>query len=77
MGIVSVGCGYMVLVYVSLPLIAWILSGGLRRKWPMQIPFVTIPIIVIQQSASPPPPPQEPPRDHQLPPDDDIQSFGA
>ena len=23
---------YMVLVYVSLPLIAWILSGGLRRS---------------------------------------------
>ena len=43
---------YMLIVYVSLPLIAWILSGGLRRKQQIQIRVATILIIVIRQPAS-------------------------
>jgi hypothetical protein len=70
---------YMVLVYVSLPLIAWILSGGLRRRQVGQQHIAVIPVIVIRQSVEPPPlplPPEIPPGDRP-PSDDDIQSFTA
>lgn len=40
---------YMGLVYVSLPLIAWILSGGLRRKSSRRE------ILAIRPPVSPPP----------------------
>jgi hypothetical protein len=67
---------YMGLVYVSIPLIVWILSGGLRRKRPTPQPHTHI--ILIQPPARPP----------QLPPpiiggeqdtsgDDDSDSFAA
>jgi|ERR1700674_3144207 hypothetical protein len=70
---------YMVLVYVSLPLIAWILSGGLRRRQARQQHIATIPIIVIRHTVEPPPlplPPEIPP-DDRPPADDDAQSFAA
>ncbi len=51
---------YMLLVYASVPLIAWILSGGLRRRRhriePSGPPII---IVVLRQSAEPdlePPP---------------------
>jgi hypothetical protein len=68
---------YMVLVYVSLPLIVWILSGGLRRRFPQQPSITTIPIIVIPLSATPPPVPPDVARDYRPSLDDDIQSFDA
>lgn len=70
---------YMVLVYVSLPLIAWILSGGLRRRQAGQQHIAVIPVIVIRQSVESPPlplPPEIPP-DDRSPADDDAQSFAA
>jgi hypothetical protein len=68
---------YMVLVYVSLPLIAWILSGGLRRRQAGQQHIAVIPVIVIRQSVEPPPLPPEIPPDDRPPADDDAQSFAA
>jgi hypothetical protein len=70
---------YMVLVYVSLPLIAWILSGGLRRRQTGQQHIAVIPVNVIRQSVEPPPlplPPEIPP-DDRPPAGDDAQSFAA
>ena len=47
---------YLALVWLSLILVAWIFSGGLRRKYPNQ-PHVRASIgIIIQPHASPPPP---------------------
>ena len=68
---------YMALVYVSLPLIAWILSGGLRRRQAGQQQIATIPIIVIRQTVEPPPLPPEIRPDDRPPADDDAQSFAA
>jgi hypothetical protein len=68
---------HMVLVYVSLPLIAWILSGGLRRRQAGQQHIATIPVIVIRQTVEPPPLPPEIPPDDRPPADDDAQSFAA
>jgi hypothetical protein len=68
---------YMGLVYVSLPLIAWILSGGLRRRFPQQPTITAIPIILIQPTATPPPLPPKVAGDYRPPPDDDVQSFAA
>ena len=45
---------YMVLVYVSLPLIAWILSGGMRRRSPLQRSAAVSPIVVIWRTSTPP-----------------------
>jgi hypothetical protein len=46
---------YMLLVYAAIPLIAWILSGGLRRKLPAhRLPPATT-IILIHRPAQPPP----------------------
>jgi hypothetical protein len=70
---------YMVLVYVSIPLIVWILSGGLRRRLPRQPSITAIPIIVIRQTVEPPPlplPPEIPPYDRPSS-DDDFESFAA
>jgi hypothetical protein len=70
---------YMVAVWLSPFLIAWVLSGGLRRRHARQQHVVTIPVIVIRQTVEPPPlplPPVIPPSD-QPPSDDDAQSFAA
>ena len=68
---------YMVLVYISLPLVAWILNGGLRRRWPRRSNSAAVPTVVIWVTT--PPPPLRPgdarrcqPRD-----DEDSQSFAA
>src|SRR5207244_10952075 len=44
---------YIMLVYASIPLIAWILSGGLRRKQTRQLNHTSI--IVIWPLVRPPP----------------------
>jgi hypothetical protein len=44
------------LVWLALILIAWIFSGGLRRKYPNQ-PHVRAGIGIIIQPHAPPPPP--------------------
>jgi hypothetical protein len=47
---------YMALVYAALPLIAWILSGGLRRKASRrETAAILLPIIVIRPPVTPPP----------------------
>ena len=46
---------YLVLVWLSLILIAWIFSGGLRRKYPNQ-PHIRVGIGIIIQPHAPPPP---------------------
>jgi hypothetical protein len=60
---------YLALVWLSLFLIAWIFSGGLRKKYPNQ-PRVRAGIgIIIQPHA----PPQPPVFIHEFdPPDDDM-----
>lgn len=68
---------YMMLVYVSLPLIAWILSGGLRRRQARQQHIAIIPVIVIRHTVEPPPLPPETPPDDRPQADDDAQSFAA
>jgi hypothetical protein len=45
---------YLALVWLSLILIAWIFSGGLRRKYPNQ-PHVRAGIGIIIQPHAPPP----------------------
>jgi hypothetical protein len=71
---------YMLLVYASIPLIIWILRGGLRRKLFRQHSGPATHIIVIRQTVKPPPPDEE---DHkrergQWPPDDEGgSSFAA
>ena len=47
---------YLVLVWLSLILIAWIFSGGLRRKYPNQ-PHIRAGIGIIIQPPAPQPPP--------------------
>jgi len=46
---------YMGLVYASIPLIVWILGGGLRRRQPRRDSTRGISIIVIRPPARPPP----------------------
>ena len=41
-------CLYVLLVYVSIPLVAWILSGGLRRRLPRQTNLTAI-ILIYRQ----------------------------
>ena len=43
-------------IYLLLALLAWVLSGGLRRKFPNQ-PHVSAGIGIIIQPHTPPPPP--------------------
>lgn len=67
---------YMALVYAALPLIAWILSGGLRRKSSRQETAATrLEIIVIR----PPVPPviNDGPERTSCPLDDSSSSFAA
>lgn len=66
---------YMLLVYVSIPLVAWILSGGLRRHLPRQTNITAI--ILIRPTTPPPPLPPDVGGDYQSPWDDDVQSFDA
>jgi hypothetical protein len=47
---------YLALVWLSLIVIAWMFSGGLRRKYPNQ-PHVRTGIGIIIQPHAPPPPP--------------------
>ena len=72
---------YMVLVYISIPLIAWILSGGLRRKPSRPVSTAPVAIIVIRPPMPPPPRPLPPPlpfeRERDLPSDEDEDSFAA
>jgi hypothetical protein len=73
---------YVLLVYVSIPLSAWILSGGLRRRQTRPHPAVTIPVIVIRPTVQPPPLPPIIGGDRERgewPSDDDdkSQSFAA
>ncbi len=64
---------YMGLVYASIPLIAWILCGGLRRKDSARQTHTSI--IVIYPPERPPPPIIE--RECDPPSDDDGDSFAA
>ena len=48
---------YLVLVWLALPAIGWILSGGLRRKRPQGNSVTVIPAIIFTMQ----PPPQSPP----------------
>ena len=68
---------YVALVYVSLPLIIWILSGGLRRRFPQRRNIVTVPIIVIRPNPTPPPVPPYDDDCHRPSNDDDSQSFAT
>ncbi len=45
---------YLLLVYVSLPVLVWILSGGLRRQFPQRRGIATLPIIVKWRTSTPP-----------------------
>jgi hypothetical protein len=64
---------YMGLVYAAIPLIAWILCGGLRRNYSRRVPPVSI--IVIQQPAESKPPVIE--RERNPLSDDGEDSFAA
>jgi len=66
---------YVLLVYVSIPLAAWILSGGLRRRLPRQTNITAI--ILIRPTTAPPPLPLDIDGGYELPSDDEIQSFDA
>lgn len=69
---------YMVAVWLSPFLIAWILTGGLRRRQARQQHIVTIPVIVIRQTVEPPPLPLPAVISRtDRPPSDDAQSFAA
>src|SRR5258706_42367 len=50
---------FMLLVYATIPLIAWILSGGLRRKSHGQPHITLAPFFMFRPPA--PPPPELPP----------------
>lgn len=49
---------YLALVYASIPLIAWILRGGLRRRDPGRAAHASI--IIIHTHVGPPQPPPLP-----------------
>lgn len=66
---------YMLLLYVAIPLIAWILSGGLRRRLPRQTNITAI--FLIRPTTPPPPLPLDIGGGYHPPSDDDVQSFDA
>ena len=68
-------CLYVLLVYVSIPLVSWILSGGLRRRLPRQTNITAI--ILIRPTTPPPPLPLNIGGCYEPPSDDDVQSFDA
>jgi hypothetical protein len=69
---------YLGLVLVSLLLIAWILSGGLRRRIRQSVNSRKFGIIVVPSTVQPPPPLLcGETGAKRNPPDDDIQSFCA
>ena len=51
---------FMAFTWLAIPLIAWILSGGLRRKLPHGNPQTSTRYVIITMH-SPPPPPEPPP----------------
>lgn len=65
---------YLLLVYVSIPLVAWILAGGLWRRLPRQT--TTTAIILIRPTTPPTPLPLEIDGGYESP-SDDVQSFDA
>jgi len=67
---------YMGLVYVSIPLIVWILSGGLRRKNSRSEAHTSIIVIHTPPRPSPEPPPIIG-RERESFSDDDEDSFAA
>jgi len=68
---------YLVFVYVSVPLIAWILSGGLRRRLTQRGSATASPIIVIWRTSTPPALSPDAAGDYRSPLHDDDQSFDA
>jgi hypothetical protein len=71
---------YILLVYASIPLIAWILSGGLRRKQSRQLNHPSIIVIWLPVRPPPLPPPiigDEPERGRWVceTPEDDFRRF--
>lgn len=68
---------YIVLVYVSLPVLVWIFTGGLRRRFPERRRIATPPIIVIWRTATPPSLPPDVAGEYRAPLNDDDQSFDA
>ena len=70
-------CGdylYLVVVCASIPLIGWILSGGLRRKQAQPCSFISI--LVMRPPSRPPIPPMIG-SERETFPDDDEDSFAA
>lgn len=68
---------YMILVNISLPLIAWVLSGGLRRLRARRSDNAAVPTVVIWLTAPPPPVRPCDAGRCQPPDDEDSQSFAA
>ena len=69
---------YLAFAYVSVPLIAWILSGGLRRRLSRHGSGTASAIIVIWRTSTPPPSlPPDVARDYRPPTDENEQSFDA
>jgi hypothetical protein len=71
---------YMGLVYAAIPLIGWILCGGLRRKDSARQPHTSIIVIHTPVRPPPQPPPLPPPiigRESDSASEDDEDSFAA
>jgi len=73
---------FMVFAYVAIPLLAWVLSGGLRQKLfrGKPAPHITIGLYIPIGRQSPQPPPLPSPIIGSEPdpfPDDDGDSFAA
>jgi hypothetical protein len=66
---------YLALVYVSIPLLVWVLTGGLRLHLPRQTH--TTAIILIRSTAPPPPLPPDFGGEFLSMSDDDTQSLDA